>query len=100
MCTSLLIYSLRVQENEFKFGRFRINDVSATPENIELRRAVPVGDFGERATYNVRIPLKKTPVFSLPPFEIMQCSVLIELSTNSIEYVKNVIATTNVPLNE
>lgn len=41
-------------ERDFKFDKFRVNDIGATPEVIELRREVPVPHFGTRATYNVR----------------------------------------------
>ena len=40
-----------MQSQKFTFGKFRINDVSATDDNIELRRKVPVENFGQRATY-------------------------------------------------
>lgn len=54
-------------ENDFKFNKFRVNDIGATDEVIELRREVPVPHFGTRATYNANIPMQKTAVFNVPP---------------------------------
>ena len=54
-------------KDTFKFDKFRINDVGATTDVIELRREVPVPHFGTRATYNANIPMQKDTVFSVPP---------------------------------
>ena len=55
------------KSNDFKFDKFRVNDIGATSEVIELRREVPVPHFGTRATYNCNIPMQKTSVFNVPP---------------------------------
>ena len=34
---------------------------------------------------NVRIPMKKKPLFSVPPYNIMECTALIELQTSAKE---------------
>lgn len=63
--------------------QFRFNDVTATDEQVELRRTVPVNEFGLRSTYNVKIPLRKRRVYAMAPFEIIECSAMIELSTSA-----------------
>lgn len=63
--------------------KFRFNDVSEQPEQIELRRAVPVPGVGDKYTYNAKLPMKKKLLFALPPFEIIECEVLIEMSSTT-----------------
>ena len=52
-------------------------------DQIELRRAVPVKGIGDKYTYNTKLPMKKKLLFSLPPFEIIECSTLIEMSSTT-----------------
>jgi len=72
--------------DDFKFNKFRVNDVGADGTVIELRREVPVPHFGTRATYNANIPMQKTSVFTVPPYEIFKATGLIELQTSSRTY--------------
>ena len=70
------------EEFEGQFA-FRFNDVSARQDEIELRRRVPIPDFGEKTTYNCAIPMQKNLLFALAPFEVYEFKCLIELSTNT-----------------
>ena len=60
--------SINPDEKGFKFNKFRVNDIGAKDDVIELRREVPVPWFGTRATYNANIPMQKTKVFAVPPY--------------------------------
>jgi hypothetical protein len=77
--------------NEFNF---RFNEKSSREEQIELRRRVPIPEFGERFTYNCSIPMVKQVIFGVPPYEIVELKVLIELSTGSHTYTKDGETTT------
>eukprot|EP00729_Bicosta_minor_P010057 gene10057-8209_t len=74
----------------YKFDKFRLNDLTAKiPDEIDMRRSVPVPGFGSRTTYNCNVPMQKEPVFTVPPYEIFRATALVELTTSSKETVKD-----------
>jgi hypothetical protein len=42
---------------QFSFNKFRFNDVSATDNDLEIRRTTPIEKFGTRTTMNARFLL-------------------------------------------
>eukprot|EP00729_Bicosta_minor_P015592 gene15592-34690_t len=76
------VAGIDTEREDFNINRFRINDLTATDEMIDVRRKVPATGFGMRTTMNVRIPLKKEIVFGVPPY----CSALVEMQTSSITH--------------
>ena len=62
------VAGIDTEREDFNINRFRINDLTATDEMIDVRRKVPATGFGMRTTMNVRIPLKKEIVFGVPPY--------------------------------
>jgi len=76
-------------EQKYTFRKFRLNDVSAKDDEMEFRRSKPLEGFGNSTTMNVCIPMKTKPVFSVPPYQIMECTALIEMQTSAKEYMKD-----------
>lgn len=106
---------------DFKFDKFRVNDIGATSDVIELRREIPIPHFGTRATYNCKwcsdaqrlpktypwsgkisvkrcnpwIPVTTQPNKCGPLLQITNC---LPLSSQLIPCDDHVIALGNIPM--
>jgi hypothetical protein len=50
---------------------------------IHERRATHYKNLGSRRTYNVKLPMKKSQLWADFPYQVYECSTLIELSSRT-----------------
>lgn len=65
----------------------RVNDLTSTDAMLSARQKVYFG-AGSATTYNCRLPTKIRSVFTGFPFQIFECTVMLELSTKTKEVLR------------